>query len=139
MLDRDLLRAWLRQAESDLNAARGGEPGAPECHRRYWLQQACEKGIKALGVLLWRGRAEDTGRFRSDFLHEHSPLKNLREPGIPKSLALLLREIEVELGKVDGSGLLSRVDSTTPTTDPRDVSYRYPFIDPTRQLIAPAD
>ena len=44
------LKAWLRQARADLNAGRS--QGGDECHRRYWLQQASEKGIKALGLCL---------------------------------------------------------------------------------------
>jgi hypothetical protein len=124
------LRAWIRQAQADLHAGRA-EDGA-ECHRRYWLQQACEKGIKALGLLLWRGTPADEGLFRHRFLHKHSPLdqlaKEVREDAaVPKSLRFLLREIEAELSRLDGAGLLRRVDGTTPTTDPVDVSYRYPF------------
>lgn len=140
MPDRKLVLAWLRQADCDLVAARIAEEGILECHQRYWLQQACEKGIKALGVLLWRGPAVHDGRFRGDFLHKHSPLQHLQKtPGIPKSLTLLLRELEAEISKLDGSGLLMRVDSTTPTTDPTHVSYRYPFVDSAGELKAPAE
>ena len=140
MPDRDLLRAWLRQADCDLTAARVAEPGILECHQRYWLQQACEKGVKALGMLLWRTPSADDGCFRREFLHKHSPLRNLKEtPGIPKSLISLLRELEAELAKLDGRGLLMKVDSTTPTFHPMDVSYRYPFEDSAGQVIAPAD
>ena len=53
------LKAWLRQARADLEA--GKLEAAPECHRRYWLQQACEKGIKALGQILWNGQWRRTG------------------------------------------------------------------------------
>jgi hypothetical protein len=56
------LKAWIRHARADLDAGRC--EGGVECHRRYWLQQACEKGIKALGQILWKGSAADDGRFR---------------------------------------------------------------------------
>jgi hypothetical protein len=138
----DRLRAWLRQARADLEAGRSD--GGEECHRRYWLQQACEKGIKALGLILWRGSTSENGVFRGHFLHKHSPLKQLQkdvdnDATLPKSLRLLLRAIESELGQLDGEGLLRKVDATTPTTDPTEVSYRYPFRDSSGQDIAPVD
>ena len=136
------LKAWLRQARADLEAGRG--EGGQECHRRYWLQQACEKGIKALGVVMWNGPRADDGAFRGHFLHKHSPLKQLatelgNDPALPKSLRLLLRQIDAELSRLDGEGLLRRVDGTTPTTDPTDVSYRYPFRDNAGKDVAPRD
>jgi hypothetical protein len=136
------LKAWIRQARADLDAGR--REGEVECHRRYWLQQACEKGIKALGQILWKGSAADDGRFRQHFLHRHSPLKQLSQevaadPGLPKSLRLLLRQLDAELGELDGEGLLRKVDSTTPTTDPADASYRYPFRGPAGEDVAPVD
>jgi hypothetical protein len=136
------LKAWLRQARADLEAGRS-ESGQ-ECHRRYWLQQSCEKCIKALGLLMWAGPAADEGAFRTHFLHRHSPLKQLaaeisKSPALPKSLRLLLRQIETELTQLDGEGLLRKVDGTTPTTDPTDVSYRYPFRDSAGKDVAPRD
>jgi hypothetical protein len=50
----------------------------------------------------------------------------------------LLREIETELGRIDNSGLLLRVDATTASTNPTDPSYRYPFVDRGGDIIAPA-
>ncbi|MCU0694759.1 MAG: hypothetical protein MUF54_25585 [Polyangiaceae bacterium] len=48
------LKAWLRQARADLEACVGdGHDALVECHRRYLLQQACEKGMKALGLVLY--------------------------------------------------------------------------------------
>jgi hypothetical protein len=136
------LKAWLRQARADLDAGRS--QGGDECHRRYWLQQASEKGIKALGLAMWNGPTADEGVFRAFFLHKHSPLKQLaaeagKNPLLPKSLWLLLRQIDAELTGLDGAGLLRQVDGTTPTTDPTDVSYRYPFRDANGLDVAPRD
>jgi hypothetical protein len=61
------------------------------------------------------------------------------DPSLPKSLRMLLRQIDAELYKLDGEGLLRKVDGTTPTTDPTDVSYRYPFRDSTGRDLAPQD
>ncbi|MEO7033614.1 MAG: hypothetical protein ABI548_07045 [Polyangiaceae bacterium] len=138
----DRLKAWLRQARADLEA--GKSAGEEECHRRYWLQQACEKGIKALGLVLWKGPASDDGVFRGNFLHKHSPLKQLEaelkdNPSLPKSLRFLLRQLEAELEGLDGQGLLRKIDATTPKTDPTEVSYRYPFRDSNGLDVAPVD
>jgi hypothetical protein len=43
------------------------------------------------------------------------------------------------LGRLDGEGLLRRVDATTPTTDPTATSYRYPFRDDAGRDVAPMD
>ena len=61
------------------------------------------------------------------------------DPGLPKSLRLLLRQLDAELGQLDGESLLRKVDSTTPTTDPTEVSYRYPFRDAVGRHVAPLD
>lgn len=114
-------------------------------HRRYWLQQACEKGIKALGLVLWTGSPADDGLFRAHFLHNHSPFRRLEvdvraKPDLPTSLRRLFRQIETELSALDGDGLLRKVDSTTPTTNPTGVSYRYPFHDGEEgEDVAPTD
>ena len=135
------LRAWIRQARADLGAAQcdAGE----ECHRRYWLQQACEKCIKALGIILWSDRTSDEGHFRGSFLNKHSPLQQLSkdvasDPALPSSLRMLLRQIDSELSEIDGGALIRQVDATTPTLDPTRTSYRYPFQDEGKD-VAPAD
>lgn len=81
---------------------------------------------------MWRGHANVEGQFRHYFLGRHSPLRHLAtevagDPDVPRSLLLLLGQLEAELAKLDGAGVLRRVDATTPTMDPIDVSYRYPF------------
>jgi hypothetical protein len=138
----DRLRAWLRQARADLSA--GQADGVAPCHRRYWLQQACEKGIKALGLIMWRGHANEDGQLRHYFLGRHSPIRHLEtavaaDPAIPRSLRFLFRQLRTELDGLDGAGVLARVDATTPTMDPTDVSYRYPFRDNVGNDIAPVD
>ena len=91
------LRAWTRQARADFNAASVVTAGISECHRRYWLQQACEKAIKTLGLLLWRGHPSNEGDFKRWFLNRHDPLKTLgAQPALPKSLKLLLQQIHSE-------------------------------------------
>ena len=132
-------RAWVQQARADLDAALSTGAGARECHRRYWLQQACEKGIKALGLVLWSGDAGDEGQLRAMFLLRHDPLKRLQgEPELPRSLRLLLRQLEAELAGIDNAGLLLQVDATTATTTFTDPSYRYPFVDGSGALVTPA-
>ncbi|MBX3181657.1 MAG: hypothetical protein KIT72_12680 [Polyangiaceae bacterium] len=134
----DELKAWLRQARADLEASR--QTVLAECHRRYLLQQAYEKGVKALGLRLWRGSLADAD-FRRLFLHRHDPLSRLQaEADLAKALRIFLRQINSELSTLDNAGLLLRVDGTSPTTNRSDVSYRYPFIDSqTGSVIAPVD
>jgi hypothetical protein len=50
-----------------------------------------------------------------------------------------LNQLDAELNQLDGNGVLRKVDATTPTTDPTDTSYRYPFLDATGKDIAPVD
>lgn len=105
MFDKEIVKAWLRQARADLEAAEQPLGGMKDCHRRYWLQQANEKCIKALGLIAWQGPPADEAAFKIRFLNKHSPLKNLKEEaGLPKSLWMLARQIETELAKLDGSG-----------------------------------
>jgi hypothetical protein len=112
---------------------------AIECHRRYFLQQACEKGTKALGLILWRG--SDTTSFNHYFLYRHDPLTRLKQqPDLPRALRLLLITVQAEFQGIDNAGLLFRVDGTSPSTNPMAVSYRYPFVDTaTGARVAPVD
>lgn len=138
---------WIAQARADLEASRANM--VYECHKRYWLQQACEKGIKALGIVIWRHEPPLDGLFRRYFLHKHSPIAQLKRdlndnpnPDLvthSRRFTLLMNQIETELRKLDGGPLLLKVDSTTPTTNPTDVSYRYPFRDSANNLVAPRD
>jgi hypothetical protein len=140
MIGRHLvIKSWLRQADEDLKAGQAAAGDASECHRRYWLQQACEKGIKALGIILWPNSIDD-GNFKNNFLHKHSPLKSLSENlKKDKSLFGLVRQIETEINKLEGRDMIRKVDATTPTTDLTDISYRYPFIDNSGNIVAPVD
>jgi hypothetical protein len=141
MADKQELLAWLRQARADLDACVPGSAGLAECHRRYLLQQACEKGTKALGLVLWDERSADVASFNRFFLHRHDPLARLQaQPDLPRSLWALLRQVDAELGSIDNADLLRRVDATSPSTDPAEVSYRYPFVDTrTGAVVAPVD
>jgi hypothetical protein len=143
MIGRHLvIKSWLRQADEDLKAGQAIRGDVSECHRRYWLQQACEKGIKALGIILWKDNIDDE-IFKHNFLHKHSPLKNLLEilekNKLTKSLYMLVRQIEAEINKLEGKDIIRKVDATTPTTDLTDVSYRYPFVDKQGNIVAPVD
>ena len=141
MADAAQLLAWLRQARADLDAGVTGAETLAECHRRYLLQQACEKGTKALGLVLWDERTADASSFNRFFLHRHDPLTRLREQSdLPRSLWALLRQVDAELGSIDNAPLLRQVDATSPSSDPSDVSYRYPFVDArTGAVVAPVD
>lgn len=142
MADKTELIAWLRQARADLDACVGtGRDALAECHRRYLLQQACEKGMKALGLVLWDERTADVASFHQFFLRRHDPFSRLRaQEGLPRSLWALLRQIDAELGTIDNAALLRQVDGTSPSTDPTDVSYRYPFVhSQTGSVVAPVD
>lgn len=129
--------AWLRQAAADLDAGRSTQ--GEECHRRYWLQQACEKGIKALGLILWRGGPANERLFTRHFLHDHSPLQKVSKAPADKHLALLRRQLDAELGRIDGASLIRKVDATTPSLAPDAPSYRYPFRDFAGGDTAPVD
>lgn len=124
------VRKWIEQAEADLKASRVTDESLGECHRRYWIQQSCEKAIKAYAMMRWTGSAAEEAEFSRLVLLQHSPLKNVIAPNAPlsKSLHLLSRQVEIFVRSLDNSGMLLRVDATTPRNDPAEVSYRYPFI-----------
>jgi hypothetical protein len=53
---------------------------------------------------------------------------------------MLQRQLRAELGGIDGGDIVLRVDATTPTLNPTDVSYRYPFQDLEANVwVAPCD
>jgi hypothetical protein len=123
------VRSWIEQAEADLAAARTRGDGIAECHRRYWLQQSYEKAIKALALMKWTGGPRDETEFSKQFLLQHSPLKKVGATPTPlsKALRLLARELDAHVRRLDNGGILRQIDATTPTIDPAEVSYRYPF------------
>jgi len=123
--------AWIQQAEADLRAARVVDEGIAECHRRYWIQQSCEKALKAYALMKWtEGAAAEELEFRRMFLLQHSPLKTLSGVGTPltKRLHLLRREVVLFVNGLDNAALLWKIDGTTPRNDPAETSYRYPFV-----------
>lgn len=124
------VRSWIDQAEADLAAARVEAVGIAECHRRYWLQQSYEKAIKALALMKWTGGAADEAEFARQFLLQHSPLKKVGTTPTPLSKALraLARVLDAQVHGMDNGNILLRIDATTPTSDPVEVSYRYPFL-----------
>ena len=124
------VKTWIEQAEADLVAAGVVTDGVGECHRRYWMQQSCEKAIKALALMRWTGSLGDDAQFTKEFLLQHSPLKAVAElnTSLSKPLHLLAREVEAFVRALDNSAALLKIDATTPRNDPAKVSYRYPFI-----------
>ena len=138
-----LVKSWLQQAAVDLKAGKAVSDNVSECHRRYWLQQACEKCIKAFGILLWDENIDDSN-FKNSFLTKHSPLKNLRERLVNKELSnqlfTLNRHINSEINSLEGKDILLKIDATTPTTDVHNISYRSPFVNNvTGKVLAPVD
>ena len=130
------VEAWVRQARADLRAGGSVSRSAVHCHGRYWLQQACEKGLKAMGLLLWDEKNNPvaaTRAFKANFSGNHSPLKkldaHLARGGVDPSLTAFQRQLRTELNAIDPKKVLDRVDGTTPSQNPADPSYRYPFQD----------
>jgi hypothetical protein len=123
------VKAWIDQAEADLAAAKSQGDGISECHRRYWIQQSYEKAIKALALMKWAGGATDEAEFARQFLLQHSPLKRVGTniSTLSKALLLLARELVRQISALDNGQLLLKIDATTPTSLPSEVSYRYPF------------
>jgi hypothetical protein len=136
--------------------------GLSKCHTRYLLQQAYEKGLKALGIAMLSPKLLADKQFTSVlgdyFLHHHTPMTVLSESGdedtvaelkraFPKDWERLLKQlktfrIELKRRLLDDSDdslrrAWEKVDATRPSKDPTIVSYRYPFFDGDEQ-VAPA-
>jgi hypothetical protein len=142
MLDFAQVDCWIRQAEADLRAGGVASIGIEENHRRYWLQQSCEKAIKAWGLLHWAGggNADDEKDFVKVFLKQHAPydeIQSATQP-VPQSVYKLRREIYLFLNSLDNSKMLEKLDATKPFFDPSQISYRYPFLDGGR-YVAPSE
>jgi hypothetical protein len=121
---------WLLQAEADLRAAEADSDGVTDGHRRFWLQQSYEKGIKAWGLMKWRYNLDDEGQFHHVFLRRHSPFLSIDRTNapLPKSIHLLQREARAFVNGLAYGGVLMKIDATTPEFDETKVSYRYPFL-----------
>jgi hypothetical protein len=132
MATRQQVKAWIEQADADLLAARAESADLRECHRRYWIQQAYEKAIKAFALMRWNGGVEEHAQFERLFLLQHSPLKTVAETNTPlsKALHLLEREVQsfVRKNLAGEASTLLKIDSTTPRNAPEEISYRYPFL-----------
>jgi hypothetical protein len=130
----------LRQAEADLEAARLAALAA--CHRRYLVQQSCEKAIKALGWATYvPPKGGDGSEINSLFFNRHDPLLRLtteEKKKLTKPAHALLRNIETLLRRFQRRTTLEHIDATTPSSDAKRISYRYPFVS-NDEWIAPAD
>jgi hypothetical protein len=129
-------KVWLKQAKADLLAALGA-PAKPECHRRYWLQQAYEKALKSLALIMYSGQPSDP-EFLTHFLN-HSPLEALEQANkLSKRMHSLARQVQRFINLRREAARLRKIDATRPSNKDDQVSYRYPFRVGS-ELIAPAD
>ncbi|HEX7601229.1 MAG TPA: hypothetical protein VF316_06470 [Polyangiaceae bacterium] len=144
---------WLRQAKADEAASRATGALA-ECHRRYFLQQAYEKAVKALALAcLTRKQSKDkqlSSALGEHFLHHHTPwtvfstkddaawADELRlaygahGPTLLRELKLLRQQVAVRMqDRADGRVVdaWKQIDGTRPRKAVDAVSYRYPFVD----------
>jgi methylphosphotriester-DNA--protein-cysteine methyltransferase len=144
---------WLKQARADEKASRAA--GLTECHRRYLLQQAYEKGVKALALALLTTKQAKDKQFASAlgecFLHHHTPVtvfSNKDDAAWEEELRAaykgnwekLLRELKTfrralatEMGRESDNHIVDawqKIDGTRPSKVIEAVSYRYPFIQP---------
>jgi hypothetical protein len=144
---------WLEQAKADAAASKV-KTGLAECHRRYLLQQAYEKGVKALGLACLTRDQLAKGQFASAlgdcFLHHHTPMtvfttkdddeweEELRRAykgawqALLKELKALRNQVALRMGQGADKKLVDawkRVDATRPRKAVDAVSYRYPFVD----------
>lgn len=141
---------WLKQARADEKASRAD--GLDECHRRYLLQQAYEKGVKALALACLTSKQAKDKQFVSAlgqcFLHHHTPVtvfsnkddraweEELRE-AYSGSWEKLLRELKTVrnqlatlMGRESDTKTVHtwhKIDGTRPSKAVNAVSYRYPF------------
>lgn len=124
------VKAWVDQASADFDASCVRDEKIAERHRRYWLQQAYEKAIKAYALVRWSGGSQLVDAdFRKFFLSKHSPvtmIESVKEP-LSKELHLLRREVRAFVNGLQSKVLL-QIDATTPQQDPSKISYRYPFV-----------
>ncbi|MGM0578169.1 MAG: hypothetical protein ACQEXJ_20760 [Myxococcota bacterium] len=148
----------MDQARADLRAARCTDDAVAECHRRYWLQQAYEKALKAYLVAQVgkRERHEVLLIVRDTILGSHSPLtdfprgvdlddlKARLEQAYPddwqrglRLVELLRRHAHAFVTNRRGHEALYKLDDTRPSIAARYPSYRYPFFDGGKS-VAPA-
>jgi hypothetical protein len=144
---------WLQQAKADEAASRA-KGALAECHRRYLLQQAYEKAVKALALACLTKKQRTNKRFASAlgdcFLHHHTPWtvfstmddaewKVSLLTAYDKDWAHLLKDLKALRNHVaarlqqgaDAATVTAwkRIDATRPSKAADAVSYRYPFVD----------
>jgi methylphosphotriester-DNA--protein-cysteine methyltransferase len=142
---------WLKQARADEKASRTA--GLAECHRRYLLQQAYEKGVKALALACLTTKQAKDKQFASAlgecFLHHHTPVtvfsnkddaaweEELRASykgnweKLLRELKTVRRTLATALGRESDKRIVDawqKIDGTRPSKVIDAVSYRYPFI-----------
>lgn len=128
-LDQDEVRAWLEQARADLLAASVMVDENTESHRRYWLQQAYEKAVKAFGLsLLESPTAAERAELRKAFLGHHDPVQSI-EKHAPESKLIhaLKRRVSTFVQSQRDYTALNRIEDHKARFDHTTMSYRYPF------------
>lgn len=130
---RQEVRCWLDQAEEDLRVAREtlDHIEAPS-HGRYWYQQCYEKTIKAWGLMAFSSPDDNAeALFRRFFLQRHAPIRELANqgPSMTPHLKRFMRQVESFIESSGHASALRQLDATLPTTDPTQISFRYPFRD----------
>jgi hypothetical protein len=154
-------KLWFQQARADRDASKAAK--ISDCHKRYLLQQAYEKAIKALGLACMNEHQAKDKKIASAlgdyFLHHHTPMtvfssdddaERLGEiqaayPKFGENVHRQLKTIRMQIVTIlrDGTDakvvkIWEKIDATRPTKSIDSVSYRYPFVDPQNQLgIAP--
>lgn len=127
--DQDEVWAWLEQAKADLQAASVLVDENTESHRRYWLQQAYEKAVKAFGLSLLESPSEEhRAELRGGFLRHHDPVRSFEaHPPASKVISALKRRLSTFVRSHPEYPTLDRLEEHKARLDSSSMSYRYPF------------
>ena len=128
MADTKLADAFLRQAKADFKVAEF--VGMPEFAARYFLQQSVEKALKAFGYAKFAGGVGGDRYIDDFFFRRHDPLQKLGAADLrrlSKNANLLRRAIVLFVESLPERTAIEKIDATSASHDPREISYRYPF------------
>lgn len=150
---------WIAQATSDLGVFEqlaGVEGSASQ--RWYLLQQAYEKAIKSIGIIVFSPSIPDSTLcrgFKHFFLATHRPLTAIaslnlaalqkqfkREAShVYRALVSFSNQMDAIVGEVHGAEVLRRLDAVHQSFSAEEKSFRYPFFadPPDGSPIAPCE